>query len=55
MSTAVDPVTLGRAESYARPGGMMIGNVQNAMGGLESLMSEQLQFFKELVPNLAGA
>lgn len=51
-SIAVDPVALGWAESYARPGGMMTGNVQNAMGGLESLMSKQLQFFKELVPNL---
>jgi putative ABC transport system substrate-binding protein len=51
-SIAVDPVALGWAESYARPGGMLTGNVQNAMGGLESLMSKQLQFFKELVPNL---
>ena len=49
---AVDPVTLGWVESYARPGGMVTGNVQNAMGGLESLMSKQFQFFKELVPNL---
>ena len=49
---AVDPVTLGWVASYARPGGMITGNVQNAMGGLESLMSKQFQFFKELVPNL---
>ena len=49
---AVDPVTLGWVESYARPGGMVTGNVQNAMGGLESLMSKQFQFFKELVPSL---
>ena len=49
---AVDPVTQGWVESYARPGGMVTGNVQNAIGGLESLMSKQFQFFKELVPNL---
>ena len=49
---AVDPVTMGWVESYARPGGMVTGNVQNAAGGLESLMSKQFQFFKELVPNL---
>ena len=43
---AVDPVTQGWVESYARPGGMVTGNVQNALGGLESLMSKQLQIFK---------
>jgi len=31
---------------------MVTGNVQNAIGGLESLMSKQFQFFKELLPNL---
>jgi len=51
-SIAIDPVTFGWVESYARPGGMVTGNVQNAIGGLESLMSKQFQFFKELVPNL---
>ena len=49
---AIDPVEYGWVESYARPGGMTTGNVQNAVGGLESLMSKQFQFFKELVPNL---
>ena len=49
---AIDPVKYGWVESYARPGGMTTGNVQNAIGGLESLMSKQFQFFKELVPNL---
>src|SRR4051794_27923027 len=49
---AIDPVAYGWIESYARPGGMTTGNVQNAIGGLESLMSKQFQFFKELVPNL---
>jgi putative ABC transport system substrate-binding protein len=51
-SIAIDPVAFGWVESYARPGGMITGNVQNAIGGLESLMGKQLQFFKELVPNL---
>jgi putative ABC transport system substrate-binding protein len=51
-SIAVDPVAYGWVESYARPGGMVTGNVQNAIGGLESLMSKQFQLFKELVPNL---
>jgi len=51
-SIAIDPVEYGWVESYARPGGMVTGNVQNAMGGLESLMSKQFQFFRELVPNL---
>jgi len=49
---AVNPVTLGWVDSYARPGGMVTGNVQNAAGGLESLMGKQFQLFKELVPNL---
>jgi putative ABC transport system substrate-binding protein len=49
---AIDPVAHGWVESYARPGGMVTGNVQNAIGGLESLMGKQFQFFKELVPNL---
>lgn len=49
---AVDPVAMGWVESYARPGGMVTGNVQNAAGGLESLMSKQFQLFKGLVPNL---
>jgi putative ABC transport system substrate-binding protein len=49
---AVDPVALGWVESYARPGGTITGNVQNAAGGVETLLTKQLGFFKELVPNL---
>jgi putative ABC transport system substrate-binding protein len=49
---AVDPIAYGLAESYARPGGMMTGNVMNAMGGEESLATKRIGFFKELVPNL---
>lgn len=47
---AIDPVAYSWVESYARPGGMVTGSVQNAIGGLETLMSTQFQFFKKLVP-----
>ena len=50
---AVDPIAAGLAESYARPGGMMTGNVMNAVGGEETLTTKRIGFFKELVPNLA--
>lgn len=49
---AADPIALGLAESYARPGGMMTGTVINAVGGEESLTSKRIGYFKELVPNL---
>ena len=51
-SIAVDPIAVGWAESYARPGGMITGNVQNALGGWESVFTKLLGFFKEMVPNL---
>ena len=49
---AVDVIALGWAESYARPGGMMTGNVQNAMGGEEGITAKRINLFKELMPNL---
>ncbi|MBR1142458.1 ABC transporter substrate-binding protein [Bradyrhizobium sp. AUGA SZCCT0431] len=49
---AVDVIALGWAESYARPGGMMTGNVQNAIGGEESITTKRIGLFKELMPNL---
>jgi putative ABC transport system substrate-binding protein len=49
---AADPIGLGWAESYAKPGGMITGGVMNAVGGEESLTSKRIGFFKELVPNL---
>ena len=49
---AVDVITLGWAESYARPGGMMTGNVQNAVGGEEAITTKRIGLFKELMPNL---
>jgi putative tryptophan/tyrosine transport system substrate-binding protein len=49
---AVDVIALGWAESYARPGGMVTGNVQNAMGGEEAITAKRIGLFKELMPNL---
>lgn len=50
---AVDPIAMGFAESYARPGGMITGNTMNAVGGEEALTAKRIGFFKELVPDLA--
>ena len=49
---AVDVIALGWADSYARPGGVMTGNVQNAVGGEEAITTKRIGLFKELVPNL---
>jgi putative tryptophan/tyrosine transport system substrate-binding protein len=49
---SADPIALGFAESYGRPGGMVTGNVLNAIGGEEALTEKRIGFFKELVPNL---
>jgi putative ABC transport system substrate-binding protein len=51
-SFAADPIALGLAESYVRPGGMATGNVMNAIGGEEALTEKRMGLFKELVPNL---
>jgi putative tryptophan/tyrosine transport system substrate-binding protein len=49
---AADPIKLGLADSYARPGGMFTGNVMNAVGGEETVTQKRMGFFKELVPGL---
>ena len=49
---AVDPVAVGLAGSYRKPGGMATGNVMNAAGGEESLTAKRLGFFKDLVPKI---
>jgi putative ABC transport system substrate-binding protein len=49
---AVDPIAVGLAESYTRPGGTATGNVMNAIGGEESLTAKRLGFFKDLVPDI---
>jgi putative ABC transport system substrate-binding protein len=49
---AVDPIAVGLAESYTKPGGTATGNVMNAIGGEESLTAKRLGFFKDLVPDV---
>lgn len=51
-SVSVDPIAYGYAQSYVRPGGMMTGNVTNAMGSEEALTEKRMNFFKELVPGV---
>ena len=49
---ALDPVALGIVQSYVHPGGMITGNVMNAVGGEETMAQKRIGLFKELVPNL---
>ena len=49
---AVDPIAVGLAKSYTKPGGTATGNVMNAIGGEESLTAKRLGFFRDLVPNI---
>lgn len=49
---AADPVEFCFAQSYARPGGMMTGNVLNALGGEDTIAEKRITLFKELVPSL---
>lgn len=49
---AVDPIKVGFAASYARPGGMITGNVLNAVGGEVVLVQKRIEFLKQVVPNL---
>jgi putative ABC transport system substrate-binding protein len=49
---AADLVKLGAVQSYVHPGGMLTGNVMNAIGGEETMAQKRIGLFKELVPNL---
>lgn len=49
---AADPVELGWVQSYTHPGGMITGNVMNAVGGEESMTQKRIGLFKQLVPDL---
>jgi ABC-type uncharacterized transport system substrate-binding protein len=49
---AIDPVSVGLAESYRKPGGTATGNVMNAIGGEESLTAKRLGFFRDIVPDI---
>src|SRR3979490_3305286 len=49
---AADPVALGWVQSYAHPGGMITGNVMNAVGGEETMTQKRIGLFTQLVPGL---
>jgi putative ABC transport system substrate-binding protein len=49
---AADLVELGHVQSYVHPGGMITGNVMNAIGGEETMTQKRIGYFKELVPGL---
>jgi putative ABC transport system substrate-binding protein len=49
---AADPVAQGLVESWTRPGGLITGNVMNAVGGEETFAQKRLGLFKDLVPRL---
>jgi putative ABC transport system substrate-binding protein len=49
---AADLVATGDVQSYVRPGGMLTGNVMNAVGGEETMTQKRIGFFKEIVPGL---
>jgi putative tryptophan/tyrosine transport system substrate-binding protein len=49
---AADVVALGIVQSYTHPGGVVTGNVLNAVGGEETMTQKRVGFLKELVPNL---
>jgi putative tryptophan/tyrosine transport system substrate-binding protein len=51
-AVAADPLALGWAQSYAHPGGMLTGNVMNAVGGEETMTQKRIGLFKQLVPRL---
>jgi putative ABC transport system substrate-binding protein len=49
---ADDPVKWRLAQSYARPGGMITGNVLTALGSEDTIADKRITLFKELVPGL---
>jgi putative ABC transport system substrate-binding protein len=49
---AADPIAQGLIETYARPGGLLTGNVMNAVGGEETMTEKRIGFFKQLVPSM---
>jgi putative ABC transport system substrate-binding protein len=52
-AVSADPIKLGLAESYTHPGGMVTGNVMNAVGGEQAVVQKRIAFLREIVPNLA--
>jgi putative tryptophan/tyrosine transport system substrate-binding protein len=51
-AVAADPIALGWVQNYAHPGGMITGNVMNAVGGEETMAQKRIGLFKQLVPGL---
>ena len=52
-SIAADPLASGwGVESYTHPGGMITGNVMNAVGGEETMTQKRIGLLKEIVPTL---
>jgi len=51
-AVAADPIALGWAQSYVQPGGMITGNVMNAVGGEHTMTQKRIGLFKQLVPEL---
>jgi putative tryptophan/tyrosine transport system substrate-binding protein len=51
-NVAADLIALGVVQSYVHPGGMLTGNVMNAVGGEEAMTQKRIAVFRELVPNL---
>jgi putative ABC transport system substrate-binding protein len=51
-AVADDPIALGLVQSFVHPGGMLTGNVMNAVGGEETMTQKRVGFLKELVPGL---
>jgi putative ABC transport system substrate-binding protein len=49
---AADLVAQGLVQSYVHPGGMLTGNVMNAIGGEETMTQKRIGLFNEIVPNL---
>ena len=54
-AVAVDPIKAGLAASYARPGGMLTGNVQNAVGGEGTLVHKRIEISQQIVPHVTRA
>jgi ABC-type uncharacterized transport system substrate-binding protein len=51
-AVAADPVAMGIVDSWARPGGMITGNLMTAVGGEDTMAQKRIGLFKELVPGL---
>jgi putative ABC transport system substrate-binding protein len=51
-SISADPIAGGFAKSFARPGGMITGNVLNALGGEFPIVQKRIVHLKEMAPTI---